>query len=154
MAPIGNGEIKTVRRRARVQLPVIFTMVNKLFSANVFLYLEIRGFWQFLGWIDITWDHGTANSYRWGAEGKFDLAMAPSQNAEAARIAITAMAEGRTRISPNVNLRTSRPLPVSLHVGGGRGGKQKMPSSVLISKKSMSTTNLFDVSFMDNKFKV
>ena len=25
------------------------------------------------GWIDITWDHGASNSYRMGAEGKFDL---------------------------------------------------------------------------------
>ena len=25
------------------------------------------------GWIDVTWDHGGSNSYRMGAEGKFDL---------------------------------------------------------------------------------
>ena len=30
------------------------------------------------GWIDVTWDHGSANSYRMGAEGKFDLKLAPS----------------------------------------------------------------------------
>ena len=29
------------------------------------------------GWIDVTWDHGSANSYRMGAEGKFDLKLAP-----------------------------------------------------------------------------
>lgn len=87
-----------------------------------------------------------ANSYRWGAEGKLDLALAPSQNSEAARLAVTAAAEGRTRISPNINLRTSRPTPASLHHGNNaRGAKQKMQPSVLISKKSMSTTNLFDV---------
>lgn len=26
-----------------------------------------------LGWIDVTWDHGGSNSYRMGAEGKYDL---------------------------------------------------------------------------------
>lgn len=30
------------------------------------------------GWIDVTWDHGSSNSYRMGAEGKFDLKLAPS----------------------------------------------------------------------------
>lgn len=25
------------------------------------------------GWIDVTWDHGGCNSYRMGAEGKYDL---------------------------------------------------------------------------------
>ena len=25
------------------------------------------------GWIDVMWDHSGANSYRMGAEGKYDL---------------------------------------------------------------------------------
>ena len=29
------------------------------------------------GWIDVAWDHGAANSYRMGAEGKYDLKLAP-----------------------------------------------------------------------------
>ena len=29
------------------------------------------------GWIDVVWDHGGSNSYRMGAEGKFDLKLAP-----------------------------------------------------------------------------
>ncbi|OWK08863.1 hypothetical protein Celaphus_00015402, partial [Cervus elaphus hippelaphus] len=29
------------------------------------------------GWIDVTWDAGGSNSYRMGAEGKFDLKLAP-----------------------------------------------------------------------------
>lgn len=33
-----------------------------------------------LGWIDVTWDHGGSNSYRMGAEGKYDLKLAePSE---------------------------------------------------------------------------
>ena len=28
------------------------------------------------GWIEVQWDHGGANSYRMGAEGKYDLMLA------------------------------------------------------------------------------
>ena len=34
------------------------------------------------GWIDVTWDHGGSNSYRMGAEGKFDLKLAPGYEPE------------------------------------------------------------------------
>ena len=34
------------------------------------------------GWIDVTWDHGGSNSYRMGAEGKFDLKLAPGYDPE------------------------------------------------------------------------
>jgi E3 ubiquitin-protein ligase HECTD1 len=30
------------------------------------------------GWIDVQWDHGGSNSYRMGAEGKYDLRLAPN----------------------------------------------------------------------------
>ena len=34
------------------------------------------------GWIDVSWDHGGSNSYRMGAEGKFDLKLAPGYEPE------------------------------------------------------------------------
>ena len=34
------------------------------------------------GWIDVTWDHGGSNSYRMGAEGKYDLKLAPGYEPE------------------------------------------------------------------------
>ena len=34
------------------------------------------------GWIDVTWDHGGSNSYRMGAEGKFDIKLAPGYEPE------------------------------------------------------------------------
>ena len=34
------------------------------------------------GWIDVTWDHGGSNSYRMGAEGKFDIKLAPGYESE------------------------------------------------------------------------
>lgn len=36
------------------------------------------------GWIDVTWDHGGSNSYRMGAEGKYDLKLAPGYDVEGA----------------------------------------------------------------------
>ncbi|XP_018579699.1 E3 ubiquitin-protein ligase Ufd4 isoform X5 [Anoplophora glabripennis] len=36
------------------------------------------------GWIDVTWDHGGSNSYRMGAEGKYDIKLAPGYDVEAA----------------------------------------------------------------------
>lgn len=39
------------------------------------------------GWVDVTWDAGGSNSYRMGAEGKFDLALAPSHDQEKLRVA-------------------------------------------------------------------
>jgi len=34
------------------------------------------------GWIDVTWDQGGSNSYRMGAEGKYDLKLAPGYDPE------------------------------------------------------------------------
>lgn len=34
------------------------------------------------GWIDVSWDHGGSNSYRMGAEGKYDLKLAPGYDVE------------------------------------------------------------------------
>ncbi|XP_024133712.1 E3 ubiquitin-protein ligase HECTD1 [Oryzias melastigma] len=39
------------------------------------------------GWIDVTWDAGGSNSYRMGAEGKFDLKLAPGYDPELAATA-------------------------------------------------------------------
>lgn len=33
-----------------------------------------------IGWIDVTWDHGGANSYRMGAEGRYDLQLADNES--------------------------------------------------------------------------
>lgn len=34
----------------------------------------------FIGWIDVKWDHGVRNSYRMGAEGKYDLKLVNCDN--------------------------------------------------------------------------
>ena len=45
------------------------------------LFLDINH----TGWIDVTWDAGGSNSYRMGAEGKYDLNLAPSYDPEKVR---------------------------------------------------------------------
>ncbi|XP_075151574.1 ubiquitin fusion-degradation 4-like isoform X2 [Haematobia irritans] len=45
------------------------------------------------GWIDVKWDHGVRNSYRMGAEGKYDLKLANSDN--------VSMFEGGSNIAPS-----------------------------------------------------
>ncbi|XP_030211595.1 E3 ubiquitin-protein ligase HECTD1 isoform X1 [Gadus morhua] len=39
------------------------------------------------GWMDVTWDSGGSNSYRMGAEGKFDLRLAPGYDPESSATA-------------------------------------------------------------------
>lgn len=34
-------------------------------------------FYGRLGWVDVLWDDGSTNSYRLGAEGKFDVMVIP-----------------------------------------------------------------------------
>lgn len=68
------------------------------------------------GWIDVTWDHGGSNSYRMGAEGKYDLKLAPGFDVETA----------------------SSSKPVSTNKHKTKDEKQ----SVLTSRKSSSTPSL------------
>ena len=48
------------------------------------------------GWIDVTWDHGSANSYRMGAEGKFDLKLSPSYEQQ-----VLSLSSGSTGLCPS-----------------------------------------------------
>lgn len=80
------------------------------------------------GWIDVTWDAGGTNSYRMGAEGKYDL-----------------------QLSPNHDPQNLRPVPVRQDKGSlkvkthGVSVSDKIKVSVLTSRKSSSTPSLTDV---------
>ncbi|XP_069119002.1 LOW QUALITY PROTEIN: E3 ubiquitin-protein ligase HECTD1-like [Argopecten irradians] len=83
------------------------------------------------GWIDVTWDSGGSNSYRMGAEGKYDL-----------------------QLSPNHDPDKLRPVVRTTEAGAVGGAKVKVTSSlvsdkakvsVLTSRKSSSTPSLTDV---------
>lgn len=68
------------------------------------------------GWIDVKWDHGVRNSYRMGAEGKYDLKLANSEN--------VSMFEGGANIAP---------------ITAGNSSKKGIS---LTSRKSSSTPSL------------
>ncbi|KAJ6649764.1 E3 ubiquitin-protein ligase Ufd4 [Pseudolycoriella hygida] len=70
------------------------------------------------GWIDVKWDHGVRNSYRMGAEGKFDLKLANCDNLP--------LLEGGTSSNTFVPLST----------------KKIEKTSILTSRKSSSTPSL------------
>lgn len=94
------------------------------------------------GWIDVYWDHGSSNSYRMSAEGKYDLAVASTQNVEAAQKALSMVAKqppfgGRSYLKSPASNVLSAGSPRQFGVGRGRGRWQA-------SRKCASTTNLFD----------
>lgn len=68
------------------------------------------------GWIDVKWEHGVRNSYRMGAEGKFDLRLANSDN-------LPTMEGGSNSLVPLAKKTTDK-------------------SSILTSQKSSSTPSL------------
>ena len=85
------------------------------------------------GWMDVTWDHGTSNSYRMGAEGgRFDLKLAPSYET----FLCTQVSSGSTSLvaanlsqgMSDLNLGTDIPVTTT--------------SSVLTGRKCSSTPSL------------
>lgn len=72
------------------------------------------------GWIDVKWDHGVRNSYRMGAEGKYDLKLANCDN--------LSMFEGGNSIAPSN--------------ASAAGKKYDKGSNSLTSRKSSSTPSL------------
>ena len=63
------------------------------------------------GWIDVTWDHGGSNSYRMGAEGKFDIKLAPGYEPEHLTQARMAPHQWRGRARPRAVARPCSPPP-------------------------------------------
>ncbi|XP_064621516.1 E3 ubiquitin-protein ligase HECTD1-like isoform X2 [Lineus longissimus] len=82
------------------------------------------------GWIDVTWDAGGSNSYRMGAEGKYDLQLAPSHDPDKLKPLLKEGAMGGVKTKPNNPQATD----------------SVKKSSSLTSRKSSSTPSLSDVS--------
>jgi len=76
------------------------------------------------GWIDILWDVGGSNSYRMGAEGKYDLKLAPGYDVD----------------SLPVGAQSKIPVKTSTKTKSGESSSSK--SSVLTSRKCSSTSSL------------
>ncbi|KAK7103616.1 E3 ubiquitin-protein ligase HECTD1-like isoform X2 [Littorina saxatilis] len=80
------------------------------------------------GWVDVTWDAGGSNSYRMGAEGKFDLALAASQDHDRLRA-----------------MKTEQGAVGGVKQKSTGVSTDKIKVSVLTSRKSSSTPSLSDV---------
>lgn len=74
---------------------------------------------EFTGWIDVKWDHGVRNSYRMGAEGKYDLKLVNFDNLQ----------------FPEAGCSTANAAPPPTI-------KKFEKSSVLVNRKSSSTPSL------------
>uniref|UniRef100_A0A182PD90 E3 ubiquitin-protein ligase n=1 Tax=Anopheles epiroticus TaxID=199890 RepID=A0A182PD90_9DIPT len=109
------------------------------------------------GWIDVKWDHGMRNSYRMGAEGKYDLKlanveglMAGSYELNSVGIAVGVGGGGgnNNQFASAANVQCEM-VDVGSGVGGGStaSGKKKVYDkslNVLTSRKSSSTPSLPD----------
>ncbi|XP_077476679.1 E3 ubiquitin-protein ligase HECTD1 isoform X1 [Stigmatopora argus] len=78
------------------------------------------------GWIDVTWDAGGSNSYRMGAEGKFDLKLAPGYDPESAASAPSPKPVSSAVSGPAFAALGPSPTPPAI---GGGGGAASTPSS-------------------------
>lgn len=87
------------------------------------------------GWIDVTWDSGGSNSYRMGAEGKFDLMLSPNSNFDMQ----SKESYPSFRCSEAVTFQRGKVM---------NSGKSKV--SILTSRKSSSTPSLNEASETKN----
>ena len=102
------------------------------------------------GWIDVTWDHGGSNSYRMGAEGKYDLRLAPSYDPEnqsqqpsGASSSVSSASGSKSSLFTAVkSLKTVNVDKSSSPSTSTVGMKSSTPTSVLTSRKSSSTPSL------------
>lgn len=70
------------------ELPVeICSFCQKSCQAKNVKWFFVFFYSPIVGWVDVTWDAGGSNSYRMGAEGKFDLALGPSHDPDKLRFA-------------------------------------------------------------------
>lgn len=94
------------------------------------------------GWIDVTWDHGGSNSYRMGAEGKYDLRLAPSYDPEAS----ASLSSSSSKMAPKaINLEKSPSSSVLTSATSSKpvhSTSTPATTSVLTSRKSSSTPSL------------
>lgn len=124
------------------------------------------------GWVDVTWENGYSNSYRFGANGNFDIERVnssghrytmPSMPSSMSSSVMDAVRRNRGFYTPKTSGATPSNFGASSSAGSSRGGpstlsrfssvKNPAPTGTstsagssggAIGKKSMSTTNLVD----------
>ncbi|XP_067136429.1 E3 ubiquitin-protein ligase HECTD1 isoform X3 [Centruroides vittatus] len=112
------------------------------------------------GWIDVTWDHGGSNSYRMGAEGKYDLKLATGYDPETHIVSsnintsTTQMQNSNTSIlgtpttvgSIGSSIKAAKTVTTD-----SASAKGSVSSSVLTSRKSSSTSSLLEATSENSK---
>ncbi|XP_049940581.1 E3 ubiquitin-protein ligase Ufd4 isoform X3 [Schistocerca serialis cubense] len=90
------------------------------------------------GWIDVTWDHGGSNSYRMGAEGKYDLRLAGTPSG-------AGVSDADAPKTPTAPAATATPSSgTTQQISSSKASGKNGSSSVLASRKSSSTPSLPD----------
>jgi E3 ubiquitin-protein ligase HECTD1 len=108
------------------------------------------------GWIDVTWDHGGSNSYRMGAEGKFDLKLAPSSD-PASTTSPSLSSSSSVAVGPMSTAAKPPPPPPCQYTSPGQGAETATVASAAGVKatprvfppggrKAMSTPSLSESS--------
>ncbi|XP_055917431.1 E3 ubiquitin-protein ligase Ufd4 isoform X1 [Eupeodes corollae] len=108
-----RAQLKHITKGARVVRGVDWRWDDQDGSSEGTVTGEIHN-----GWIDVKWDHGVRNSYRMGAEGKYDLKLTNCDN--------LSVLEGGNSVAPLSNI----------------SKKLENKSNALTSRKSSSTPSL------------
>lgn len=90
------------------------------------------------GWIDVKWDHGLRNSYRMGAEGKYDLKLANGDSLSNFDITSTTSTK---KVGNSLNNRKSSSTPSLPEATDGQGSK----GSVASTEQASSADNIHKV---------
>ncbi|XP_053207496.1 E3 ubiquitin-protein ligase HECTD1-like isoform X2 [Panonychus citri] len=123
------------------------------------------------GWIDVAWDSGGSNSYRVGAEGKYDIKLAPSNDPELSKRNLSlAMASTSNCLFSSSNHPQATPVSMASVLGipgisrtsriaetsttNTHSARGSVSASVLTSRKSSSTSSLVEPSSNVNKMTV
>lgn len=102
------------------------------------------------GWIDVTWDHGGQNSYRMGAEGKYDLKHAPSHT-------VSEGSDCSQRTAPTTataNVTCTATVTSSTSSSSSSKAPLPSPAITLTNRKSSSTSSLVEPSSSTSRITV
>ena len=95
------------------------------------------------GWVDVTWDNGGSNSYRMGAEGKFDLALAPTHDPDHLRHGVSDAGSVPTRGSALSKKSSSTPsLTETSQAQGSVASTEQAASADNITKQIKSVSKI------------
>ncbi|CAG2121245.1 unnamed protein product, partial [Medioppia subpectinata] len=100
------------------------------------------------GWIDVQWDHGGSNSYRMGAEGKYDLRLAP--NFDPDMVVKSATLPTLTTLTQQLSP-TIAPVAITNTTDTiAAKGLVSTPNTMFPGRKSSSTSSLLEPSSSSN----